>query len=60
MTFMTQLEALLGPLRGGPGALPTIYAGAAVYLTPVLLLATVAALITTPAVLRLLRRTVLA
>ncbi len=53
-------EALLGPLRAGPGALPIIYSGAAVYLSPVLLLATVAALITTPAVLRLLRRTVLA
>jgi hypothetical protein len=55
-----QAEALLGPLRAGPGALALEYHGAAHYLGPVLLLATIAALITTPAVVRLLRRTVLA
>ncbi len=55
-----QAEALLGPLRPGPGGLPAIYHGAAHYLLPVFLLATVAALITSPVVLRLLRRTMLA
>jgi hypothetical protein len=55
-----EAEALLGPLRAGPGDLPLIYERAAPYLAPVLLLATAAVLTTTPAVLRLLRRTVLA
>ena len=52
--------ALLGPLRPGPGTLPEIYHGAAHYLLPVFLLATVAAFITSPVVLRLVRRTMLA
>ena len=55
-----QAEARLGPLRSGPGNLPELYHDAAHYLLPVFLLATVAALITSPAVLRLLRRTMLA
>lgn len=52
-----QAEALLG--RWHEGLAPE-YTRAAHYLSPVLLLATIAALITTPAVMRLLRRTVLA
>ncbi len=53
-----QAETRLG-LRDAPDALPLLYTGAAHYLLPVFLLTTAAALITSPPVFRLLRRTVL-
>ncbi|HEY0137702.1 MAG TPA: hypothetical protein VGB85_26635 [Nannocystis sp.] len=53
-----QAEALLGPLVAGPARLPLVYQLAAHYLLPVVLLASAAAIVTTPAVARLLRHTV--
>ena len=53
-----QAESLLGS-RAAPATLDPLYLHAAHYLLPVFLLASAAALITTPAVVRLLRRTVL-
>lgn len=55
-----QAEAVLARTGAGMSALPPTYHSAAMYLGPVLLLATTAVLVTSPAVLRLLRRTVLA
>jgi hypothetical protein len=50
-------EALLGPLVAGPSGLPPVYQFAAHYLLPVVLLASAAAIVTSPAVVRLLART---